>query len=113
RHLAFLFCQAEDGIRDDLVTGVQTLLFRSKCGAAVPRGSIRDCRRAMVVAHLRFVCRVALTPPIASLRGPKSLIQIDLAEGDRRAMRRTLCCVVPRTLVTCKFHVRRDALARD
>src|SRR5207244_8392005 len=30
--LSSFFFQAEDGIRDDLVTGVQTLLFRSRYG---------------------------------------------------------------------------------
>src|SRR5207244_9628437 len=32
----FFFFQAEDGIRDDLVTGVQTWLFRSKAGGFGP-----------------------------------------------------------------------------
>src|SRR5260364_390618 len=34
---SFFFFQAEDGIRDDLVTGVQTLLFRSHAAAAITR----------------------------------------------------------------------------
>src|SRR5207244_8015599 len=33
----FFFFQAEDGIRDDLVTGVQTCVFRSAGGAIINR----------------------------------------------------------------------------
>src|SRR2546421_12294081 len=56
----FFFFQAEDGIRDLIVTGVQTLLFRSRRGRAHhPRPGVRDGPRAShgTVLH-RPVARV-------------------------------------------------------
>src|SRR6266540_5651808 len=41
----FFFFQAEDGIRDRDVTGVQTWLFRSRGGRARPRPRPPPCRR--------------------------------------------------------------------
>src|SRR5438552_11328109 len=48
----FFFFQAEDGIRDDLVTGVQTVLFRSPEREPAPAQVIGDPReRVQRIAH--------------------------------------------------------------
>jgi hypothetical protein len=44
--LVFFFFQAEDGIRDKLVTGVQSVLFRSVNRKRDPYGDCRDSKQA-------------------------------------------------------------------
>src|SRR6266496_4526726 len=51
----FFFFQAEDGIRDLYVTGVQTVLFRSSCR---PFSSISWNRRAFWMASTDCVAKV-------------------------------------------------------
>src|SRR6185436_14795208 len=52
--IAFFFFQAEDGIRDDLVTGVQTcaLPISHPASAASDQGAARFVGTEIVVAHL-------------------------------------------------------------
>src|SRR6266513_3484593 len=104
----FFFFQAEDGIRDRNVTGVQRVLFRSVCwatpgmdgtgsGSPIPsltnRGSIRSDPRTVVrAASLRSAAvrrrrrgRAAGNPP---LRDPGDVIA---GGGGRRAGARWAC----------------------
>src|SRR5256885_14212345 len=63
----FLFFQAEDGIRDYKVTGVQRVLFRSPLVAPRPRGARLTPRAGVGRAPLRGTLRHAAPPaPIRS-----------------------------------------------
>src|SRR6266436_1163042 len=57
----FFFFQAEDGIRDVAVTGVQTLLFRSRA-----RPSRKSCRSMMPASSNSFTVRYTVEIEILS-----------------------------------------------
>src|SRR5258708_40158140 len=69
--LCFFFFQAEDGIRDDLVTGVQTCVFRSVIGLTVSPAGIQythpfegqgpDCGM-VILAQLTLAAIVGASP---------------------------------------------------
>src|SRR5215216_7807102 len=78
----FFFFQAEDGIRDDLVTGVQTcaLPIVGRTGGAADRGAVGTAR----VAALPLVGVGDRLRPAPAARGRRQRLPVLRRAGDRR-----------------------------
>src|SRR5258708_8526426 len=81
----FFFFQAEDGIRDDLVTGVQTCalpIYRVRSGRYQDENQVSD---VVASRDLRHLCELGLLVPVGEKRGRYYIAAQPLKEVYKRA----------------------------
>src|SRR5438105_5114638 len=67
------FFQAEDGIRDPLVTGVQTCALPISCNAATAPDSTTTCGRTCYAAHVSSTAADASVSPRSTILADRSV----------------------------------------